>query len=82
MNFILNAFVIENVTSYKYLGVYFHKNVKVTYCVKQIVQLAKRASFALDKKTLLLNVSIERQIILIKQLNICICNCGGLKKYT
>ena len=48
-NFILNVFVIENVTSYKYLGVYFHKNGKFTYSMKQLVQIAKKAVFALRK---------------------------------
>ena len=42
LNFILNDSVIENVTFYKYLGVFFHKNGNFTYRMKQLVQIAKR----------------------------------------
>ena len=61
LNFILNDSVIENVTFYKYLGVFFHKNGKFTYYMKQLVQIAKKAVFALRKKILLLNLSIDCQ---------------------
>ena len=67
LNFILNDSVIENVTFYKYLGVFFHKNGKFTYCMKQLVQIAKKAVFALRKKTLLLNLSIDCQLKLFDQ---------------
>ena len=42
LNFILNDSVIENVTFYKYLGVFFQKNGKFTYCMKQLVQTSRR----------------------------------------
>ena len=67
LNFILNDSVIENVTFYKYLGVFFHKNGKFTYCMKQLVQIAKKAVFALRKKILLLNLSIDCQLKLFDQ---------------
>ena len=46
---------------------HFHKNGKFTYCMKQRVQVAKRAVFALRKDILLLNLSIDCQLKLFDQ---------------
>ena len=47
LNFILNDSVIENVTFYKYLGVFLHKNGKFTYCMKQI---SEKGSICITQK--------------------------------
>ena len=49
------------------MDVYFHKNGKFTHCMKQLVQIAKKAVFALRKKVLLLNLSIDCQLKLFDQ---------------
>ena len=41
--------------------------VKFTYCMKQLVQIAKKAVFALRKNILLLNLSIDCQSKLFDQ---------------
>ena len=67
LNFILNDSVIENVTFYKYLSVFFSQKWKFTYCMKQLVQIEKKTVFALCKKILLLNLSIDCQLKLFDQ---------------
>ena len=81
-NYILNDSVIENETSYKYLGVFFHKNGKFTYCMKQLVQIAKKA-VVLRKKILLSYLSIDCQLKLfthILPILTYVCEIWGFEK--
>ena len=57
--FIINNLEIEKVDYYKYLGVFFYKNGKFIFCMKKLVQLAKKALFVLRKKSQSLNLPID-----------------------
>ena len=65
--FIINNLEIEKVDYYKYLGVFFYKNGKFIFCMKKLVQLAKKALFVLRKKSQSLNLPIDCQLKLFDQ---------------
>ena len=68
LHFYFKGSEIDIVTEYKYLGIYLSKSGSYLSCKKHVAEQANNAMFALMRKIRVLNLPIEMQIELFKNL--------------
>ena len=68
LNFYFKGTKIENVTDYKYLGIFLSKSGSYLNCKKHIAEQANNAMFSLLRKIRVLNLPIDMQIELFSKL--------------